>query len=371
MTPSKPIVLVNHLVEPPGRITGISRYAFGLLSAWLRRGDTRLVLATTFSRDQLPEDIAAGVDEIVTLPYIASTPINNLRQRRALREVANRIKPNVVYATNPMCPPVRGIPSVITLHDLYYEILGELYTRRHRLWWRLFFTDASRRAARIACASQNTADDAVRLHPHLRGKTRVVAGAGVLPLGDADLPALVPREPYILLLGNVTPNKNAPFLIDALRLLAAQGRPVKALHAGRDLTGDLAHALSEGGDALLQPLGGLPDAELDAVLRNAAALVQPSRYEGFGLPIVEAQERGVPVIASDIAVFRDVTGDGGRLVALGDTSALAQAIHDMTTNAAMRDELAARARINAKRFTWANSAQAAADIVHELSKAAK
>ncbi len=365
----RPLVLINHLVEPPGRITGITRYAFGLMEAMIRRGDTRLLLVTSWTREQLPPGIAAGLEHLFTLPHIESTPVNNLRQRRVLGEIARGHSVDVVYAMNPMCPPVRGIASVNTLHDLYYEILPHLYTRRHRLWWKLFFGDAARRASRIACASANSAADATRLHPSLSGKTSVVAGAGVLPKGNAPLPKELEGEPYVLLLGNVTPNKNIGFAVGALRLLARQGRPVRALHVGRDLTGDLAKALSDDGAILLQTLGGLDDSALDAVLRNACALVQPSRYEGFGLPIIEAQERGVPVVASDIAVFREVTGDGGVLVKLDDIEGFADALYRLTNDRLLRAELSTKALANSARFTWDKSAEAAVAMIRELCAA--
>ncbi|BBY63014.1 glycosyltransferase family 4 protein [Mycolicibacterium helvum] len=367
---ARPVVLVNHLVEPPEQVTGITRYAFGLLEALIRRNDTRLVLATTWTRTQLPRAIAAGVETVVTLPHIASTPVNNLRQRREVGKIARRHNADVVYAMNPTCPPVRGIPSVITVHDFYYEQLPESYKRRNRLWWKIFFTDAARRAAAIAFVSNSTAADAIRLHPTVKGKAHVVPGAGVLQHSPTTLPTSLAGPPYVLLLGNVTPNKNIGFAVEALRLLAKQGRPVRALHVGRDLTGDLADALSDDGAKLLQSLGGVDDADLDALLRNAAALVQPSRYEGFGIPIIEAQERGVPVIASDIAVFREVAGDGGTLVCLDDVRPLAEALHAITTDEALRSQLSAKARANSARFTWDKSAAAAAALINQLAAAA-
>ncbi len=368
MTQTRPLVLINLLVEAPGRISGITRYAYGLIGGLLRHRGVRLLLVTCSRRDQLPDDIAAGVEAVITLPYIASTPVNQLRQRHALAKIVRRYQPDIIYGMNPMCPPVSGVPSIITAHDFYYEILPAAYALRHRLWWKVFFGFASRYAAGIACVSHNTARDAVRLHPALGHKTHIIAGAGVLPHGKAARPADLPDGPYVLLLGNITPNKHAGFLIEALRLLCDQGRAVNAVHAGRDLTGGVARATTRSGRMLMQPLGALADSELDAVLRSATALVQPSRYEGFGLPVIEAQERGVPVIASDIPVFREVMGGGGVLVPLNDAVALAETIHRMVNDTGFRDRLAVRARQNSERYSWDISAAAAVKMIAEITQ---
>ncbi|WP_431237361.1 hypothetical protein ACQ86B_21760 [Mycolicibacterium aichiense] len=109
------------------------------MEAIIRRGDISLVLVTAWRREQLPHTIATGVDGMVTLPNIQSTPIDILRQHRELGRIAREHHVDVVYGISPLCPPVRGVHSIITVHDLYYEVLPELYTRRHRLWWKIFY----------------------------------------------------------------------------------------------------------------------------------------------------------------------------------------------------------------------------------------
>ncbi|XTP36293.1 glycosyltransferase family 4 protein [Mycobacterium sp. TJFP1] len=355
-------------MEPPGVITGITRYTFGLTEAILRRADIRIVFVTAWDGNDLPPIISTGVESVVTLPHISSTPLNNLRQRRSIGHIARERDVDVVYAMNPTCPPVRGIPSIITVHDLYFEVLPQLYKRRHRLWWKLFFGDAARRSTRVAFASANSARDATSIYPWLAEKARVVAGAGVLPHGNSDLPPEIGDSPYVLLLGNVTPNKNITFAIEAFRLLSSIGEPVRALHVGRDANGDLANALNRGGTPeFFRSLGDVDDATLDALLRNAAALVQPSHYEGFGLPIIEAQERGVPVIASDIGVFREVAGDGCIFVPLGDVRRLAEALQAITGDSTMRARLSAAALLNSRRFTWDRSGDAAVSMINEIT----
>ena len=351
----KPLVLINHLVEPPGRITGISRYAFGLMEALIMRGEYRYALASAFSAQQLPATIANGLERILTFPYVESTPLNFIRQHAMLKAAAKEVDPQLIYAISPMCPSVNGLPTIVTAHDLYMKTLPDMYSFRHRLWWSLFFGRAARRAARIACVSHNTEGDIARFHPSVRSGTCLVPGAGVLARSAGTPP--VPedlRRPYIVMVGNLTPNKNAGFLVAALRCLEAKGLAVEAYHIGRDDYGALTGATGP-----IQRLGGVDDAKLDAVLTHARALVACSSYEGFGLPIIEAHDRGTPVIATDIPVFREVAGDAALFVRLGDIEGLAHSIETIIANDDLHAELRVAAAVNAKRYTWNNSAMAA------------
>ncbi|MGE3645532.1 MAG: glycosyltransferase family 4 protein [Beijerinckiaceae bacterium] len=359
----KPLVLLNHMVESPGKVSGIGRYAFALIEALLQRGRYRYALATSWTQEELPAAIADRLDTVITLPHIRSTPVSFFNQLRQLSRLSRTLKPDFVYSVNPMCPAIPGVPTAVTVHDLYYDVMPELYSRRHVLWWRSYFALAAHHVHTIACVSQNTANDLARFHPRHAAKTAIVPGAGVLPAPQNPAPRAQDAEPYILLLGNVTPNKNVPFLIEALGQLAREGRPVRAIHVGRDLSGDLARALAAGPPGLLEIRGGLNDGELDALMRNAAALVQPSLYEGFGLPIIEAHERGVPVIASDIAIFREVAGEGAEFVPLGGTAALAQSLSRMVRDPIAREALAAKAKANAARYSWNASAAAAERVI--------
>jgi len=365
ISPSKPdtrrLILINHLVEPAGRITGITRYAFGLIEALLDRGTYRYALAYAFTAEQLPASIASRLERILTFPHVEATPLNYIRQRAILREAVATTGASLVYAMNPMCPPA-PVPTIVTAHDLYMKTLPHMYERRHRLWWSLFFGLATRGAAAVACVSRNTENDVRRFHPSAANKTRLVPGAGVMAHFNPQVP-LPPnlQQPYVLLLGNLSPNKNAGMLLDALRQLRQRGTPVAAYHVGRDPDQILAKAPD-----LITPLGAVGDAELDAILTGARALVSCSSYEGFGLPLIEAQDRGTPVVATSIPAFREVAPDGTLFVDLDDVSGLANAIDAVVTDQALRSRLSAAGRQNAARFSWPRSAEAAETVMAEL-----
>ncbi len=104
--------------------------------------------------------------------------------------------------------------------------------------------------------------------------------------------------------------------------------------------------------------GSLADDDLDALYRTAAVLALPSRYEGFGLPVVEAMARGCPVVCSDAACLPEVAGGAAELVPVGDVAALADALGGVLDDDARRDRLVAAGRARAAAFTWAASAEA-------------
>jgi glycosyltransferase involved in cell wall biosynthesis len=99
-------------------------------------------------------------------------------------------------------------------------------------------------------------------------------------------------------------------------------------------------------------LGRVPESELDALYRSATAMVFPSVYEGFGLPLLEAMARGCPVIATDAAAIPEVVGDAGLVVAPASPDALARAIERVLTEDGLRADLAARGRSRSAEFGW-------------------
>jgi alpha-1,3-rhamnosyl/mannosyltransferase len=102
-----------------------------------------------------------------------------------------------------------------------------------------------------------------------------------------------------------------------------------------------------------------------ALMQSAGALVQPSSYEGFGLPVLEAMACGCPVVASDLDVLREITGGAARLVPVGDVAALGQALASIAASPALRTELAARGLERAAHFSWDRCARQTLEVYRE------
>jgi len=351
-------ILVNHLLEPPNLISGISRYLFSLLQELERSSRYRYVLATTWSADELPDALRNSSIEIRTLPYQPKMPVNVVSQIATVSRLMCETGAAVEFNCNPVGCFWGGWPRVITVHDLYMEVIPSFYSRRHRLWWKLLFPLSLRAASGVICVSQSTRDEVQARYPFAKDKLAVVHEAPIIDADESGQPAERRFEaPYALYVGNISPNKNVTVLVEALQLLKAQGLAVPAVyHVGRDPAGLLAEAEQRIGGNLIRKAGVLSDAELVGAYRGATCFINTSLNEGFCLPVVEAQSLGAPVICSDIPVLREVAGGGAMFFAPNDPQALADRISALFADAGLQQRMAQASRDNAARFSWRKAA---------------
>jgi glycosyltransferase involved in cell wall biosynthesis len=183
---------------------------------------------------------------------------------------------------------------------------------------------------------------------------------GVNPEFQPNGPAASADPPYLLVVGEYSPRKGYEDAFEVIAQLADSGFQHRLRIAGR-----IAPWVEPTVEAALQraprpdrvELLGYVD-DLPALYRGAALLLFPSRYEGFGLPPLEAMACGVPVVAYDNTSIPEVVGNAGVLVPDGDTRALAEAAKEVLSERSLRDDLAARALDQVTRFTWGSSIDA-------------
>jgi glycosyltransferase involved in cell wall biosynthesis len=255
----------------------------------------------------------------------------------------------LVHATNCFLPLRRPCPGVVTIHDLAFEAHPGDFARTTGAKYRFFAPRAARGAQRVICVSEFTAGDVMRRYGVDPARIRVVPNAPSLPIGTG--PA-ADGEPYLLAVGDLRAKKNLRRLVEAWGALGTGHRLVLA-------------GLGElpGLPAAVETVGYLDDDRLDALMRGAAVLVHPSLYEGFGLVVLEAMARGVPVAAADATALPETGGDAAVYFDPRDPGSMTRAILEALEAHA---ELAARGRERAAQFSWRRTADETAAVYREL-----
>lgn len=266
------------------------------------------------------------------------------------------------------CPCAR----VTTVHDFYHVVMKEQGTG-HAGGTRAYFQWMSKWAARRSAAII-TDSEAVRREIQDRfavpGDSVHVVPLGVTPSIQRTNPK--PERPFtVLYLAKLMPYKGQ---MEALRAWAhwlrmapdRAGQARLILHGfGNDPAYEAAldaFILAEGLSSGVTRRPYHADATLDELYAGADVLLFLSRYEGFGLPVIEAQAHGIPVVCSDLPVLREVGGDAARFVDGQDEESVAVALDDLYRNEALRAELSERGRINAARYRWSETARQTLEI---------
>ncbi len=332
---------------------GIGRYTRALIDELPPVG----VALGTFAAGDPSVELAATFPGFVNLGHPYAPWRYELWHRFRAPKV--RVPADVVHAPSAAIPPVGDRPLVVTVHDVAFLRHPELFTKHGVAFHTRSLELTNRYAAAIITPSRFTHDELVR-EGFDTGRIHVIPHG--IDAGAAPDPVDVQRRlrwvgvepPFVLFVGTVEPRKGIPVLIDAMDAVRAGHPDVTLVVVGRPGWGDV-----PGLDAsYVRNLGSADDDVLEALYRTATAVAVPSRYEGFGLPALEAMARGVPVLAADATSLPEVVGDAGILLDPEATDAWATAINRLLDDPDERARLQRAGRERAAGFTWPASAHA-------------
>jgi glycosyltransferase involved in cell wall biosynthesis len=266
-------------------------------------------------------------------------------------------------STSPAWGPYR---RVVTVHDLIYARFPEAHAGIRDKGMRVLVPLGVRRAHRVTADSESTRRDLIELL-HVRPERIDVVPLGLGAVkraqapGEADTRARfeLGARPVLLTLSAKRPHKNLAALIGALARIPAERRPVLVLPGyptahERELR---ERALSAGVGEDVRFPGWASDEQIEGLWALAAAFVFPSLYEGFGLPVLEAMARGVPVACSNASSLPEVAGDAALLFDPRDESAIAASIGRLLGDPAEAARLRAAGLERVRAFTWARTAE--------------
>jgi glycosyltransferase involved in cell wall biosynthesis len=264
---------------------------------------------------------------------------------------ARRLGAEVLHAPANVGPFRSAVPLVTTVHDVLPFSHPEWLPGRYGPVLRSMIRRSVAASRRIATVSETSRAEILRVLD-VPGERVEVVPPGVVP---QDEPVSGAREPRLLLaISNALPHKNFETLIRAISLIPEATRPrLVVIGAGTQALSPLVTQL--GVSASVELAGWVSAEQKHQLMRTAAALVLPTRYEGFGLPVLEAMSCGLPVVCSDLPVLREVAGDAASYVR-DDPAAWAEAIVGVLGDTALLARRAHEGRARAAAFTWARSA---------------
>jgi glycosyltransferase involved in cell wall biosynthesis len=281
--------------------------------------------------------------------------------------LAKRAGVELVHSLATTGPGRGAFRRVVTVHDLIYKVHPEAHFGLISMGMSVLVPLSVKRATRVIAVSQSTRDDLVEHLDVEPGRIDVVPNGVGTPPAIEPVPESKLREqlgagerPIVLCTSAKRPHKNLMRLLDAVASIPPERRPLTVLTGyptqHEDDLRERAAALGIAGDVRI--LGWVPQAELEALYAAATCLVFPSLYEGFGLPVLEAMARGLPVASSDRSSLPEVADDAALLFDPEDTNAIAAAIERLLADPGERERLAALGRAQAARFTWRACAEA-------------
>ncbi|MFH1077830.1 MAG: glycosyltransferase family 1 protein [Patescibacteria group bacterium] len=349
----------------PKATRGIGRYVEELVRALLAVApEHRYVLVTR--RPIHPFSAHPSVETVV-----ADVPWYGLAEQTRMPFVLASLKADVVHVPHWNVPVAYGGPLVITIHDLLlrHEPMSARISTRHpaiasvkRFGYRMALATAIRHAKKILVPTRFTADDLTRLYPKAAGKV-VVTGEG---MGRRNMfPPNPPRQPassnYLLYVGSAYPHKGLDLLIEAWPRLELEHPDLHLKIAGSEdvFMRRMRDTVRDAKLSRVEFLGYVRDEELLKLYREALALVFPSRFEGFGLPPLEAIQAGCPVVCSDAAALPEVLGnDGAFFFPSGSKDGILRAIETVLQDpeAARRKAAAALPELR-RRHDWSLAAE--------------
>jgi glycosyltransferase involved in cell wall biosynthesis len=359
--------------------TGAGRVARELVEHVARREEANVhLLADRADYDIVTPKVGPPWTTLPCHLFSSDTSVQQAKWLMLHSPAAERFWPEVqiVHCTGESYVPTGRSRLVVTAHDAGYFDRGAhqrgLSTLKQSMKWRMLFATLSRTVDVFHTVSNFSAQRLGAAFPDIGSRIRVVYNA-VTPLFfnplDQSTEQILSRlnlkgRRYVLLPGGLSYRKNAELVLKAWPILRERVRDLTLVVASHSQKEYLAQAKNMSDSVVLT--GFVEDNELRALYHGAQTVWIPSRYEGFGLPVLEAMACGAPVIASNTTSIPEIAGDAAVLVSPDSVHENVEAIVSVVNDGRLRANMRKQGKRHAASFTWAASAKKLCEIYAEL-----
>ncbi|HZI99494.1 MAG TPA: glycosyltransferase family 1 protein [Gemmatimonadaceae bacterium] len=363
-------VVLNLLYLLPGVVGGTETYAKSLIRAFARQDDDN-EYSVFLNKESAELDVtpAANFTRVICPVKAMNRAARYSWEQGAMPLQLRRVKPDLVHSLGYVIPLAAKGPQVVTVHDVNYLGHKGWRTGIGRTAFRFFAERTVKRADRIIAVSNFSRDEIVR---HMRVKPEKVtvvhsAGREATPRktnGSAKSEVIRNlSRPYIMAFSALSAHKNIPRLINAFARIASivphdlvlvGHMPVKSA--------ERAEMEAAGGHDRIHFTGYVPESDVSSLLQNASLFAFPSLYEGFGLPLLDAQNAGVPVVASSAGALPEIAGNSAVMFDPHSEEDMAKAMKRALLDPDLRTRLVEKGHENAQSFSWDRTARETLDV---------
>lgn len=356
-------VLLNMPSQFGGKPSGVARMAFNLIECLLQNDEFDYVLRSPWSQAQLPQGLRSPRLAIMTIARPHVMVLDVVRQAFVMPSLCRAANIDLLVNLDPFGSPAGARARVMLVHDLYFRVIPEQLSRREAFTTGLIYRMMLPTHDEIVTVSEATRRDLVFWYPSTADRITTIHSAATMEPALEESGAAEVEGRYVLAVGNATPNKNFRVLAEAMAVLHRRFPDLALVHVGQDAGETIASTLAGAGSGVrLLRLSGIDDRRLARLYRDAACLCVPSLYEGFCLPVLEAQALDCPVVCSNSSATPEVAGEGALTFDPKSPAALAEALKSLLSEPSLRGELVRRGRGNLRRFSWEKAARLYEDV---------
>ncbi len=285
--------------------------------------------------------------------------------------------PDVLFVPAHTVPLIHPKKTVVTIHGLEYEYCKEAYSFWERIYMHYSIMWSCKVASTVICVSENTKKDVMKLYEVGEEKIVVIAEGYEnnfqFPISNfqsnSNEPISQIKKPYLLFICRLEERKNIVRIIEAFEMLKKKYNiPHELILAGKPGFGYekiRSKIYNSRFKNAIHEVGYVDEEKKWELLKNAEVFLFPTLYEGFGIPVLEAQSVGVPVVTSNISSLPEVAGDGAVLVDPASTENIAQGIYQVLSDQGLRSGIIEKATHNVSRYSWVFCAKNIGEILYD------
>ncbi len=285
---------------------------------------------------------------------------------------------DVLFVPAHTVPLIHPKNTIVTVHGLEFEFCPKAYSPWQRFYMRFVIKNSCRWAKKIIAVSENTKSDLISKYNVDEKKIKVIYEGyseynfqfPISNFKSSPNNKISNYRGYILFIGRLENRKNINGIVEAFEILKEKYKIAHKLILvgkfgyGGDKIKEKIYKSEYKNDIILT--GYVSEEDKYYLLKSAGMFLFPTFYEGFGLPILEAQKVGTPVVTSNVSSMPEVAGDGAVLVDPKDPGAIAEAIYKLVSDESYKNDIIEKGLANVKRFSWEKCSREIADVIRNL-----